>query len=66
MSDRDEATENDWVICHDGTQGELAYALECLRCGSVQKVATPINIDCYIAMARAYGKQHSRCRPRLT
>lgn len=51
----------DWVICHDGTKGDKAYAAECLRCGAIQRVATPISIDCYRALARAFGRQHDQC-----
>ena len=52
----------DWVIIHDGTKGDMAYALECKRCGMVQKVAVPIIADCYLAMAKVFLKSHRRCR----
>ncbi len=51
-----------WIVCHDGTGGDLAYALECLRCGNIQRVATPISIDCWVAMGKAYAKQHRHCK----
>lgn len=57
--------QRDWVVAHDATQGDKAYALECLRCGVVQKVALPISIDCYLALGGAFAKEHSRCRPRI-
>ena len=50
------------VICHDGTKGSMAYALECTHCGDVQRVALPISIDCWLAMAQVYGKVHANCR----
>ncbi len=56
--------KQDWIICHDATQGDMAYACECLRCGDVQKVAMPISINCYVALARAFAKQHKHCRQR--
>lgn len=52
----------DWVVVHDGTQGVNAYALECLRCGQMQKVAMPISIDCWCAMAKAFERTHRHCR----
>ena len=57
--------KQDWIICHDATHGDLAYACECLRCGDVQKVATPISINCHVALAGAFAKQHKDCRPRI-
>lgn len=55
-------TRCDWVVTHDGTQGPLAYAMECLRCGIIQKVAVPISVDCYVAMAQAFLRSHRGCR----
>jgi hypothetical protein len=52
-----------WIICHDGTKGQDAYALECLRCGEKQRVVSPIRLDFYIAMAEAFGRIHGKCRP---
>lgn len=52
----------DHVVAHDATQGDMAYALECTNCGAVQKVALPISLDCYVAMAKAFGKTHARCK----
>jgi len=56
--------KQNWIVWHDATQGEMAYAMECLRCGDIQKVATPINVDCLCAMMKAYAKNHRSCRPR--
>ncbi len=52
----------DWIIIHDGTQGDLAYAFSCLRCGNVQKITLPIEVDCYVAMGKAYVKSHRKCK----
>jgi hypothetical protein len=51
----------DWVVCHDASKGKDAYTLECLRCGAVQRVVTPITISCYSALARAFARGHARC-----
>ncbi len=51
-----------WIIIHDATCGEMAYAIECRRCGAVQRVATPITVDCYVALSKAFGKTHERCK----
>lgn len=56
---------SDWIISHDGTQGELAYAMECKRCGDIQKVAVPINLDVYLAMAAKYMQLHATCKERI-
>ena len=52
------------IISHDGRHGELAYAMECLHCGEVQKVATPMNLDCWVAVAKMFTRQHKRCKPK--
>ncbi len=52
----------DWIIAHDGTQGDDAYALECLRCGSKQRFSTPISITVYCAAAKAFEHEHRHCR----
>lgn len=53
----------DWVFCHDGTGGKNAYALECRRCGTIQQIATPISVDCYVAMGKAFERMHRTCKP---
>lgn len=57
--------KTDWIICRDGTHGDKAYQMECLRCGAVQRVATPISIACYLAMTKAFAKLHRRCKERI-
>jgi hypothetical protein len=52
----------DWIIAHDGTKGDDAYMLECLRCGEKERVATPISIKAYVAKAKAFRKIHKLCR----
>lgn len=57
------AKRTDWIVCHDGTQGTMAYAMECTRCGEIQKVALPITVNRYVAMARVFERDHARCKP---
>jgi hypothetical protein len=52
----------DWIVGYDGTMGEMAYAFECRRCGSIQKVATPIAAELWIALGKAFARYHRRCR----
>ena len=52
----------DWIVTHDGTGGELAYALECRRCGAIQKVAVPIYINLWRGMAKVFERDHRLCR----
>jgi len=54
----------DWILFRDATQGDLSYAMECRRCGEVQKVISPIPISVYYAMGKAFARVHSRCRVR--
>lgn len=58
----------DWIKAHTGEahgpQDDMAYAMECTRCGDIQKVTTPIAIDCYLAMAKAFIKLHRGCKDR--
>ena len=51
-----------WIIVHDGTRDEDAYAMECLRCGEKQRFALPINVTVYYAAARAFEKIHAKCK----
>jgi len=51
-----------WIVVNDGTKGELAYAPKCLRCGAVQKIALPISVKCFFAMAKAFEWEHRRCK----
>lgn len=53
---------HEWIVCHDGTAGKLAYAMECRRCGDIQRVALPIALDCWVALAWAFERMHARCR----
>mgnify|MGYP001352841169 CR=1 FL=1 len=59
------AKSYDWIVAHDGTGGDLAYALECKRCGAVQKVATPIILNLWCAMAKQFEKDHRGCREKV-
>ncbi len=52
---------NDHVVSHDGSQGPLSYAMECLHCGDIQRVALPIDMSCWLAMAEAYMAIHAKC-----
>ena len=53
---------DDHIICHDATGGEMAYAMECLRCGAVQRVTLPMSVDCYRALAKAFAREHRNCQ----
>jgi hypothetical protein len=55
-------TTHDWIICHDATKGIDAYAMECLRCGEKQRVALPIGLQMYAAMAKVFTRQHKKCK----
>ena len=54
----------DWIKTHDGTQLRgMAYAFECQRCGTIQKVETPIDVTLYVALSKAFIRQHRGCQP---
>ena len=50
-----------WIVCHDARAGDLAYAMECLHCGAVQRFALPIDVSVYVAAGKAFEKIHRRC-----
>lgn len=52
------------MIAWDATRGEDAYAFECLRCGTKQRFATPIDLEIYLAAAAVFKRQHENCQPR--
>lgn len=51
----------DWIVVHDGTDGK-GMRLHCLRCGEVYVVNMPVEVGMFVAMSRAFGKTHGRCR----
>jgi len=58
------AKGRDWIVANFGTRGDELYALKCLRCGAIQKVATPISVNCYLALGKAFSQEHRNCKPR--
>ena len=52
----------DWIIAYDGTKGDEAYMLKCLRCGAKQKFMLPVSIDYYLDIAKAFEREHKRCK----
>ena len=54
----------DWIVMHDGTKGEMAYALECLRCGTIQKPPSgqPLPVDYWCKVAKGFERYHLRCK----
>ncbi len=59
-------TRTDHIVVRDGTCGRDAYAVECLHCGTVQRFATPIAVNVYLAAARAFERDHKRCQKEPT
>ena len=53
--------DRDWIIVHDATKGEMAYAMECLRCGSIARVVVPMNMSLWLATAKQFQKNHAGC-----
>jgi len=56
----------DWIIANDGSRGEKAYMIECLRCGATQPFSTPIPVDYWVSVAKAFEKIHKRCRAKFS
>lgn len=52
----------EWIIAHDGTKGEDAYALECLRCGRKQTFSLPMEAMVWVGAAKAFEKIHRGCK----
>ena len=57
-------TPTPWIVTHDGSGGDDAYAAACKRCGAVQRFAMPMALPVYIAAAKAFLKMHRNCKPR--
>jgi rubredoxin len=53
-----------WIIAHTPTQGANALAMECRRCGYVQKFSLPIHVSVWCAAAKAFEKLHKDCQER--
>lgn len=51
-----------WVIVHGATKGDKAYALECRRCGGIQRVVLPMSMSIYLAMGKEFIKIHRDCK----
>ena len=54
--------KHEWIIAHDGSQGEDAMAVECKRCGEKQRFVLPISITVWCAAAKAFEKVHKLCK----
>lgn len=56
-----------WIVMHSGDAPDnvmgnsMAYALECKRCGDIQRVAVPIRMELLLAMADKYHDLHKDC-----
>jgi hypothetical protein len=57
-------SRSEHIVCYDGTRGDLAYAMHCLGCGQIQRVATPVSVPVYLAAAKAFVREHRCCRGR--
>lgn len=53
-----------WIVCDQG-HDNMAGTLRCHRCGITQDVPSPIDVDLFIALGKAFEKKHRRCRERL-
>jgi hypothetical protein len=51
----------DWIVAHDSTKGEDAYAIECLRCVTKQRFVLPISVFVWSAAVKAFERMHSKC-----
>lgn len=49
----------DWVV-----MGPSPVDGSCLRCGATFKMFKPVEVDVWLAAARAFSKTHRRCRPK--
>ncbi len=55
--------ETEWIRCHSGDAPHgMAMALECQRCGEIQKVVLPMAADLWIALAKAFRQIHRQCK----
>ncbi len=52
------------VIAHDATRGDMAYAMECLHCGEIQRFVMPMQVGVYMAAGKAFERLHRHCRKR--
>lgn len=58
----------DWIVIYDakGKPGKPPYSLECLRCKQTVVFGMAdggLNVDFLVAVAKAFGKAHERCKP---
>lgn len=57
------AKPDHWIIAHDGTKGRDAYALECLRCGTVRRFDyNPIPVLAWCTQAKTFSRKHEKCK----
>ena len=48
--------ETPWIVAHSGTM-----AMECQRCGATYAPRLPVPVSVWVAMSRAFIKDHARC-----
>jgi hypothetical protein len=53
-------SKTDHIVVH-----ERGLRLECLNCGDTYRGTLPCSVDVWLAAAKAFGKVHARCQPRV-
>ena len=51
----------DWITTHDGT-GDDAYAITCQRCGVIQRFETPLPLQYWLDVGKAFTRERRRCK----
>ena len=59
-------TRTEWIVVYDGSSGgKRPMTHACLRCGTEYTPALPMPVDLFVAMGRAFIRQHRACPLRL-
>ena len=51
----------EWIVAHDGTHGADAYALECTRCGTVERCDLPMGLNDWVGRMKRFSLLHRDC-----
>lgn len=56
-NDLDKEPETPWIVMGDN-------CIKCLHCGETQNLGLPMRIPVFLALGKAYRKEHRDCKPR--
>jgi hypothetical protein len=55
-------TPRSWIMAFDGSDPQEPFGFGCMRCGRRELVPRPIPVPDFLKRAKAFQKNHGRCK----